>query len=219
MSKVFVSGLVILTLLSLAWMTLAAQPALQVTAKISSPAENSVVRGTVPIVGSAVDPDFWKFEMYFGPEPNPGDQWTFIGSVHERPVTDGLLETWHTNSVADGTYSLRLRVVNRTGNYHDVHMRGIRVANAVPTETPVPVATPTPEATATFTPAATPTFALPTSDLAQPTPTPTLARPNRSGLPDVFDLSAWRRSLCLGAEVMAGFLVLLGVVQALRRRY
>ena len=218
MRKALVCSVVILVFLSLALATLVAQPALQVTATIASPAENSVVRGTVPIVGSAVDPDFWKFEVYFGPEPNPGDQWTFIGSVHERPVTDGLLETWHTNSIADGTYSLRLRVVNRTGNYHDFHMRGIRVANTAPTETPVPVATPTPEATATFTPAATPTFALPTSDLAQPTPTPTLARPSRSGLPDVLDVNAWRRSLCLGAELMAGFLVLLGVILMLRRR-
>jgi hypothetical protein len=132
-------------------------------------------------------------------------------------VVDGLLETWDTTIIPDGTYSLRLRVVNRTGNYREVFARGIMVANAEPTETPTP--TPTPLPTATITPAATPTFMIPTSPLAQPTATPTLARPTRSVLPVVLDVNAWRQSFCLGAQLMAVILVVIAVVFVLRRLF
>jgi len=168
-------------------------------------------------VGSAIDPDFWKYEIYFGPEPNPNEQWTLIGTVHEKQVADGLLETWYTNSVPDGRYTLRLRVVNRTGNYHEIYMRGILVGNTAPTETPLPTATP--QATPTITPAATPTFILPTDLLAQPTATPTLARPStQGGLSDMLDVGAWRRAFCVGTELMVVVLVLIGLVFLLRSR-
>jgi len=216
MRKALFTAWIWIMVCGLAGFVLAQDPLQQSTSKITSPSDNAVVRATVPIVGSAADPNFWKYEMYFAAEPNPGDQWTFIGAVHEKPVTNGLLETWYTNSVPDGYYSLRLRVVNRTGNYQDTFVRGILVANAAPTETPVP--TSTPENTPTITPAATPTFMVPTSALAQPTATPTLARPSRTDMPDVLDGNVWRRSFCLGAELMLVFLVGIGLVLTLRRR-
>ncbi|MBM4432335.1 MAG: hypothetical protein FJ026_18600 [Chloroflexi bacterium] len=216
MRKVLIGSLVIFIVLGGSWAALAAEPGLQAaTAKIVSPGDNAVVRGTVPIVGTAVDPAFWKYEVHYGPEPNPLDRWTLIGIVHENQVGDGLLETWDTGIIPDGTYTLRLRVVNRTGNYQEVFARGVLVANAAPTNTPEPTQTATP--TATITPAATPTFMIPTSPLAQPTATPTLARPTRSALPGVLDVSAWRQSLCLGAELMAILLVVLALIFLLRR--
>jgi hypothetical protein len=218
MKKALVLALVLFAICSLTEGVLAFGPLQQAASIITSPADNAVVRATVPIVGSAIDPDFWKYEVYFATEPNPGDQWTFIGAVHEKQVTAGLLETWHTNAIPDGRYSLRLRIVNRTGNYRDIFVRGILVANAAPTETPIPTEVLEATPTATITPAATPTFIMPTSALAQPTATPTLARPSRTGLTDVLDVNAWRRSFCLGAELMAGILVVLGLVFALRRR-
>jgi len=216
MRKALVCGLVVYIMLGWTWAALAAEPFLQaVPAQITSPADNAVVRGTVPIVGTAVDPAFWKYEVYYGPEPNPMDQWTLIGAVHEEQVVEGLLETWDTTIVPDGTYSLRLRVVNRTGNYQELFARGIMVANAEPTETPMPTQTPLP--TPTITPAATPTFMIPTSPLAQPTATPTLVRPTRSALPDLLDVDAWRGSFCFGAQLMAVILVVIALVFALRR--
>jgi hypothetical protein len=112
---------------------------------------------------------------------------------------------------------LRLRVVNRTGNYREFFARGVLVANAAPTDTPVPTQTPT--LTPTITPAATPTFIIPMSPLAQPTPTPTLARPTRSALPAVLDVNAWRQSLCLGAQLMAAILLVLALIFLLRRLF
>ena len=216
MKRAIVLGLVVLAVLGTTWVA-SAQPVAQGPSRINSPAENGVVRGTVPIVGTAIDADFWKYETYFAPEPNPSGQWIFIGEVQEKQVVEDLLEIWHTDTIPDGKYSLRLRIVNRTGNYRDIEVRGILVANAAPTETPTP--TNTPQATATITPAATPTFIIPTSPLSQPTATPTLARPNRSTLTEVLDLNSWRRSLCLGAEWMAGILIVIGLVFALRRRF
>jgi len=218
MRKALVYGLVICVILGWPWLALAAEPSLQVApAEITSPSDNAVVRGTVPIVGTAYDPEFWKYEVHFAPEPNPLDKWTLIGSVHETQVIDGLLETWETTVIPDGMYTLRLRVVNRTGNYREVFVRGILVSNAAPTETPTPTITPLP--TATITPAATPTFIIPTSPLAQPTATPTLARPTRSALSDVMDIGAWRRSLCLGAELMFIILIMIAVIFTLKRLF
>jgi hypothetical protein len=216
MRKALVCGLVLYTILNCAWAAHAAEPFSQGgLAEISSPEGNTVVRATVPIVGTAVDPAFWKYEVYYAPEPNPSDQWTLIGSVHEQQVVGGLLETWDTTIIPDGTYTLRLRVVNRTGNYLEVFARGIAIANAEPTETPIPTQTPLP--TATATPAATPTFVIPMSPLAQPTATPTLARPTRSALPEGIDVGAWRQSICLGAQLMAVISVLIAMVFVFRR--
>jgi hypothetical protein len=218
MRKALICGLAICITVGWAGAALATESFLQAEpAQFTSPADNAVVRGTVPLVGTAIDPAFWKYEVYYGPEPNPSDRWTLIGAIHEEQVVDGLLETWDTTIIPDGTYSLRLRVVNRTGNYSEVFVRGIVVANAEPTETPTPTQTPLP--TATITPAATPTFLIPTSPLAQPTATPTLARPTRSALPVVLDTDAWRQSFCLGAQLMAVVVVAIALIFALRRLF
>ncbi len=192
----------------------AALPMLQAgQASITSPNSNAVVRGTVPVVGTAAHPDFWKYELYYAAEGT--DQWFLIGIVHENQVADGLLETWETAGIPDGDYALRLRLVNRTGNYDEFFIRSIRVANAVPTDTPAPTRTAAP--TATITPAATPTFVIPTSVLSQPTVTPTLARPTRSALPDVFDPQTWRESMCFGAQLMGLVLLAMAVLFVIRR--
>lgn len=217
MKRVCTCVLVMVILLGTFWIAVSALPAQQVLSRIASPGENSVVRGIVPIVGSAVDVQFWKYEVHFAPYPNPLQQWTAIGGVHESPVTDGLLETWNTTVVPDGSYSIRLRVVDKTGNYREMFANGVLVANAAPTETAVPTRTPAP--TATGTPAATPTFMLPTAPLAQPSPTPTLARPTPSGIVGGLDPAALRQSVCLGAQLMAALLVVLGLILLLRRLF
>jgi hypothetical protein len=218
MKKALILSLVVCHVLGWAWVAWAAEPFSQAQpSNITSPADNSVVRGIVPIVGTAVDPQFWKYEVHYGPEPNPMNQWTLIGVVHETPVVDGLLETWDTTLIPDGKYSLRLRVVNKTGNYREIFVHEILVANAAPTDTPTPTQTPLP--TPTFTPAATPTFIIPTSPLAPPTATPTLARPTRSVLPEALDINAWRQSLCLGVELMVAILIIIALIFLLRRLF
>jgi len=188
---------------------------------ITSPRDGAVVRGTVSIIGTATHPDFWKYEVFFAPEPT--EDWHSVSTFHENQVTDGLLDTWNTTLVPDGVYSLRLRVVRRDGNYIEYTVRGISVANHKPTDTPTPAAptpTPTPRPTPTPLPP-TPTVVIeqpptatprptPTPGGVPPTPTPGNPKPN-------INVSGLGRAFCYGAGGAVGIFVLLGVLALLRR--
>jgi hypothetical protein len=139
---------------------------------ITSPRDRAAVRGLVPIEGIATHAQFWKYELHFGPEPNPGDQWTPItGSPFSVPVVQGRLALWDTTIIPDGIYSLRLRLVRTDGNYEDYFVRGILVSNTQPTEVPTPKAPPT-RAAPTNTPAPTPTIVIGVPTVSSPTPKP-----------------------------------------------
>ena len=134
-------------------------------------------------------------------------------------VIDGRLETWDTTQVPDGTYSLRLRVVRKDGNYEEFYVRQISVVNAQPTETPT--ATPTPKATPTPLPP-TPTVVIEQPPTATPRPTSTPGPPGatpepptRSGLN--ITVQGLGKAFLYGAGGTAGLFVLMGVLTTLRR--
>jgi hypothetical protein len=140
--------------------------------QISSPRDRAAVRGLVPIEGSANHPQFQKFEVHFGPEPNPGDAWTpLAGSPFTVPVVQGRLGLWDTTIIPDGVYSLRLRLVRLDGNYDEYFVRGIQVLNTAPTETATPEPSPTPSEP-TETPSPTPTVVIGVPTVSSPTPKP-----------------------------------------------
>jgi hypothetical protein len=157
---------------------LVAVPAVQIVqaqslGQITSPRDRAAVRGLVPVEGSATHAQFQKYELHYGPEPNPGDQWTPVGgSPFTVPVVQGRLALWDTTVIPDGVYSLRLRIVRVDGNYDEYFVRGIQVLNTRPTETPTPAATPT-AAEPTDTPEPTPTIVIGVPTGASPTPNPT----------------------------------------------
>ena len=145
-------------------------------AVITSPQPFTALRGQVSITGTALHPQFQRYELYYKAEP--GEDWVFIGDAHFEQVNAGLLGIWETTSLADGTYSLRLRVVRLDGNYEDGFTRQVLVANAQPTETPTPEVSPTPTQTPT-PPPPTPTVVVeqpiiltPVPRTPMPTPTP-----------------------------------------------
>jgi hypothetical protein len=112
---------------------------------IVQPAPDAAVRDVVQIIGTAVHPEFQRYELYFAPSPVPSDQsWTFIGDAHNNQQPLGLLGTWDSRSVPDGAYALRVRVVKQDGNYIDSDIRRVIVANTRPAETPTPAESPTP---------------------------------------------------------------------------
>ncbi len=175
--------LILLTLLIASYAS--AAPAVQEQQPvIAQPAQDAPVRGVVQIVGTAVHPQFQRYELYYAPYPVPSDQsWIFIGDAHMNQQPLGLLGTWDSRSVPDGTYALRVRVVRVDGNYIDSDSVRVLVANTRPPESPTPEGSPTPEFAVTeepFVPAETeptPTIeiAVPTSEgQATPEPTPTL---------------------------------------------
>ncbi|NUQ39739.1 MAG: hypothetical protein HUU23_18510 [Caldilineales bacterium] len=137
---------------------------------ISYPPETEMVRGMIEIRGSAMHPEFWKYELAaaaFGTQ-----NWFNLG-VSETPVQNNVLGRWDTRTVPDGTYTLRIRIVKRDGNYDEYTVQRVLVANSAPLATPTPEISPTPTVTPTPPPAtATPVLLTPII------PTPTLAAAN-----------------------------------------
>jgi len=196
-------------------------------AVITSPRDRAVVRDKVSIKGTATHPEFWKYEVAYGPEPNPGDQWVLIGAVHETQVVDNVLETWDTTLLPDGNYSLRLRVVRRDGNYDEYFVREIAVANAQPTDTPTAPAVVTPTPTNTPTPLPpTPTIVIELPVLPSPTPRPlpTVAqviKPTPTPAPSFFNIKLpdLGGAFCWGAGAAAFAFLLVGLLTLLRRLF
>ena len=224
----------------LAVLPAAAAPFLQDrAASISAPASGASVRGTVAINGSAFHPEFDRYELYYTAEP--GENWIFMGEPGRSPVNNGFLGNWATTSLPDGSYSLRLRVVRRDGNYDEGFARNIVIANSAPPPTPTPVdtpvglaplpqpvdsvVTPTPEPTATPVSVEQPEIPTPTP---RPTPTPTpesdqvatadTGDADEGGaLADVLDTSSMQSSFVRGATYTAAVFLAVGAFFLLRR--
>jgi len=86
--------------------------------RITSPGANQVVQGNVPIRGTANLSNFQYYKVEVGPGSNPKDhEWTVVGQLHQSPVAGGVLETFNSSAYPPGAYTLRLVVVDQTGNY------------------------------------------------------------------------------------------------------
>jgi len=223
--------LIALILTTWAWTGAAAAPPTQGDqAVITSPQNNAVVRGQVPILGRATHPQFQFYKVEFAREPVVGEAWTIIGAIHQQQVTDGQLEMWDTSQIPDGSYTLRLRVVRLDGNYSEYSAMQVVVANAQPTETPTPAA---PAVVATKRPTVTPTPLPPTPTIVieQPVVTNTLsitgtvAAVTRTPLPTPagdqgasfnLDVAPLQTACLYGAGVGLGIFLLFGFMAALR---
>jgi hypothetical protein len=215
-------ALILASLSAMGWTgALAAPPAQGDLALITSPLNNAIVRGLVPIQGSATHPQFQFYKVEFAREPVTGENYTIIGAIHEQQVVDGQLEVWDTTQVPDGSYTLRLRVVRLDGNYGEYSVIQVVVANAQPTETPTPAIAPPPTVSPTPLPP-TPTImveqpALPTS-AATPLPTRVTPLPTPSEEQASFSLDVVPlQTACLyGVGVSLGVFLLFGFMAALR---
>lgn len=225
--RIWIIGLIfsILTILPAAT-AIAAPPKQGELAIIASPADNEVVRGVVSITGSAVHPSFQRYEVSFAAEPvTSNEQWVLISDARTEQIVNGELVAWDTNTVPDGSYSLRLRVVRLDGNYGEIEVQHIVVANAQPTETPTPSASATPTVTPTPLPP-TPTIII-EAPVDTPTPRPltvteTLPTPNPGDtglipIPKVeLDTSPLKSSCLLGAGGILIIFVFFGFLSAIR---
>jgi hypothetical protein len=84
-------------------------------AVIKSPGLNSDVSGMVPVFGTAVHEDFKFYKLEYGIGAKPGNWSYFDGG--ESPVRDGRLGTLNAGALPPGTYSIRVVVVDTTGNF------------------------------------------------------------------------------------------------------
>jgi len=215
--------LILTGLSAMVWRSvLAAPPAQGDLSIITSPQNNAIVRGRVPIIGSATHSQFQFYKIEFAREPAVSDEnFGIVGAIHETQVVDGQLEIWDTSEIADGSYTLRLRVVRLDGNYTEYSVVQVVVANAQPTETPTPAESPTPTISPTPLPA-TPTIiidqpALPTGAATSvPTPVTPLPTPSEEQINLDFDVTPLQTACLYGAGISLGIFLLFGLLAALR---
>jgi hypothetical protein len=149
---------------------------------ITSPAAGDTLTGVVTVQGTAVHPDYLRYELAFLAEANQAAGWIVFAEGTE-PVVNGTLAVWDTTVgqavgapvFPDGRYQLRLRVVRRDYNYDEYFVTNLTIRNEGPTPEPTADATAvslTATANALQPPAAS--TAAPGGIFTQPTPLPSL---------------------------------------------
>ena len=201
---------------------------------VSSPSSGDAVRGRINITGSAAIPQFQFYKVEVAPGASPPDSAfrNLAADVHRTAVQGGVLDAWDTTGAPDGTYAIRLTVVDQRGNFPcpPVTVR-IVVANRAPTNTPTPsttdtptatpVGTPSPQATGAPTLPAAPTIALPTSSargtdtITATTGVSSTASSSRQIL-NLDLLPGIGQACVLGAITMAAVFMLFGVLNLAR---
>lgn len=156
------------------------QPPDQICALHSGPAQvaffqplpGEAVAEVAYIVGRANMPDFDRYVVEYGEGRDPLG-WGLVAGPVYSPVDSGLLAQWDVRFLADGEYTLRIVVTDRSGNSAEARS-WILVQNPTSTWTPTPWATATPWVTPTPWPTATPfpTLTLPPTFTPWPTETP-----------------------------------------------
>mgnify|MGYP001091988963 CR=1 FL=1 len=84
------------------------------SARLVSPGQNQMIKGSVPIIGTANIPNMQYYKLEFRPAGSSAD-YSYIGG--QNAPADGTLTVWNTAPLPDGVYTLRLVVVDHTGNY------------------------------------------------------------------------------------------------------
>ncbi|MGQ9555566.1 MAG: hypothetical protein ACUVWR_15810 [Anaerolineae bacterium] len=125
------------------------------TVGISSPVSGSTISGEVEIKGTATSNKFWYYKVEYSVD---GTNWVSVDTdyQHKTAVSEDVLASWDTTTVANGTFWLRAVVVDNTGNWLASEPIQVVVANAVA----APEAEATVEATATEAAAAVATEAV-----------------------------------------------------------
>jgi hypothetical protein len=112
---------------------------------ITAPINGETISGTVTVTGTAVHPDYLRYELAFLNEDNQAAGWIVFAEGSQQ-VTDGVLAIWDTTVgrdvgapvFPDGRYQLRLRVVKNDFNYDEYFVTGLTIYNAGPTPIPTP---------------------------------------------------------------------------------
>jgi len=115
---------------------------------ISFPEKDALLDGVLDISGTALS----AWSVSFAYRDNPTNTW-FLLAQSSEPVSGGVLATWDTNSISDGSYVLRLRI--QAANGPEDMTVGVSVGNHLPAGTATPAQTMTiaPGLTETNTPA------------------------------------------------------------------
>lgn len=188
--KLFCAGLTALVffgLVAVGWSIALAAPNMRDcsggNAVIIAPQSGANVTGIVQIEGTAsLGGDFQYYKLEVAPVGT--EAWgNLVGEAREQ-VVNGQLGVWDSASAADGAYTIRLRVVDPTGNYCEATVTNINVQNSVPTAVPTPEFTVTPtEAPPIQNAVPTPLPTIPAQGTPAAGPSPTAVRPSITRTP------------------------------------
>lgn len=110
---------------------------------ITAPAPGEMISGVVEVRGTAVHPDYLRYELAFMQQDVSGADWIVFAEGTEQ-ISDGVLAVWNTTVgreinapvFPDGRYQLRLRVVKNDFNYDEYYVTDLVIQNDGPTPTP-----------------------------------------------------------------------------------
>jgi len=192
----------------------------QQQAAITFPSSGGTVGGSVEIRGTATHPqmDFYQLRYAAGAEPTSNSQWVDFAIVRGEQVQNGVLATWETGGLPNGTYTLALAVwgVNDPSNPYLYFVKNVTVDNTqvTPTPTAAPTTEPLPTAEAGPTPTPVP-IQQPATPTPRPTPTPepgeTPTAPGDDEGGFTLDSAAIGSAFCSGGLIVAMLLLLWGL--------
>lgn len=150
----------------------------QGVAVITSPLDGALLGGLVPITGSATHPQFQHYDLAFAYSPNPTNTWFTLQPPATTQVVNEIIGRWDTTQIADGLYSLRLRVYYSDTAYLEAVVQNVQVMNSTTTPSAATLDTATPAVAITLPPLASPTASatVPAIELP-PTGTPAAGGP------------------------------------------
>jgi hypothetical protein len=97
---------------------------------IYTPTRGQTLSGTVRIIGTANAIDqyhrFHRYELYISPTGLENWEWLFSS---QNQLFNDTLYVFDTMQLPNGFYDLRMRIVYRDANYHQYHVRALRIAN------------------------------------------------------------------------------------------
>jgi hypothetical protein len=99
-------------------------------ATIIFPGVNQTISGTVDVLGSATHENFAYFKLEYanGADASQAAEYFYLGGGNS-PVENGVLAAVDTEPLANGAYTLRLTVVDNTGNFPEPCRVTVQVAN------------------------------------------------------------------------------------------
>lgn len=83
---------------------------------ITSPGQGQIVTGAVEVIGSATHEAFQFYKLEYAPGDGSGGGWAYFDGG-QSAIAQGRLGTLDTRSLANGTYTVRLVVVDLTANF------------------------------------------------------------------------------------------------------
>ena len=95
---------------------------------ILSPGVNEAVQGQVTITGTVFHEDFWYYKLEFAPGRNASEGFVYFAGA-ENQVEAGTLARLNSAALGNGTYTIKLTVVDNSGNFPAPCQVTIQVAN------------------------------------------------------------------------------------------